>query len=264
MKFVAFQLKIAETAGKEAALRQESTFDEKDCIEQNRTFLFETLTGIKDIKVLVNTSKEAKKYEGSQGQRDAATPSKPAVYFHNADQVFLSDEQVAALGAAKPEQKQKGKKGGKAEEQKPAEKQGKKGKGADAKGKAKAAPGKERSYIMIKPDGVQRNFVGQIVEKFEQRGFKLVAMKLCQPGKAMFEKHYADLAKKPFFPGLVEYAASGPVYCMVWEGDNVVATGRKLLGATKPFDSNPGTIRGDLCIDVGRNICHGSDSVESA
>lgn len=117
---------------------------------------------------------------------------------------------------------------------------------------------------MIKPDGVQRAFIGQIIQKFEQRGFKLAAMKLCQPGKAMFEKHYADLAKKPFFPGLIEYASSGPVYCMVWEGQNVVATGRKLLGATKPFDSNPGTIRGNLCIDVGRNICHGSDSVESA
>ena len=102
------------------------------------------------------------------------------------------------------------------------------------------------------------------MQKFEQRGFKLVAMKLCQPGKPMFEKHYADLAKKPFFAGLVEYAASGPVYCMVWEGANVIATGRKLLGATKPLDSNPGTIRGSLCIDVGRNICHGSDSLESA
>lgn len=168
---------------------------------------------------------------------------------------------MAALDSAKPEQNKKGKKGGK-EEQKPAEKQGKKGKGGEAK--AKAAPEMERTYIMVKPDGVQRNLVGQIIQKFEQRGFKLVAMKLSQPGKAMFEKHYADLKKKPFFPGLVEYAASGPVYCMVWEGANVVATGRKLLGATKPFDSNPGTIRGDLCIDVGRNICHGSDSVESA
>jgi nucleoside-diphosphate kinase len=117
---------------------------------------------------------------------------------------------------------------------------------------------------MIKPDGVQRALVGPIVQKFEQRGFKLVAAKLCQPGKKMFEKHYADLKKKPFFKDLVVYAASGPVYCMVWEGDNVVLTGRKLLGATKPKDSNPGTIRGNLCIDVGRNICHGSDSVESA
>merc|ERR1719453_1867289 len=126
-----------------------------------------------------------------------------------------------------------------------------------------AAP-KERTYIMIKPDGFQRGLIGTIIQRFEQKGFKLVAMKLAQPGKAKFEEHYADLNKKPFFGGLVDYAASGPVCCMVWEGDNAVLTGRKMLGATKPFDSNPGTIRGDFCIDVGRNICHGSDAVESA
>merc|ERR1712178_357684 len=84
------------------------------------------------------------------------------------------------------------------------------------------------------------------------------------PGIAMFEQHYADLSSKPFFPDLVAYAASGPVCCMVWEGTNAVKTGRKMLGETKPFDSLPGTIRGDFCIDVGRNIIHGSDSVESA
>ena len=123
---------------------------------------------------------------------------------------------------------------------------------------------RERTYIMIKPDGVQRGLIGDIIKRFETKGFKLCAMKLAQPGKAMFEKHYADLSKKGFFNGLVEYAASGPVCCMVWEGDNAVLTGRKMLGATKPFDSEPGTIRGDYCIDVGRNICHGSDSVESA
>lgn len=92
----------------------------------------------------------------------------------------------------------------------------------------------------------------------------MVAMKLCQPGKAMFEKHYADLSSKKFFPDLIEYTSSGPVCCMVWEGDNSVAIGRQMLGATKPFDSEPGTIRGDFCIDVGRNVIHGSDSVEAA
>ena len=127
-----------------------------------------------------------------------------------------------------------------------------------------SAAARERTYIMIKPDGVQRGLVGQIISRFETKGFKLVAMKICMPGKEMFEKHYADLSKKGFFAGLVEYAASGPVCCMVWEGSNAVLTGRKMLGATKPFDSEPGTIRGDYCIDVGRNICHGSDSVESA
>ncbi len=111
---------------------------------------------------------------------------------------------------------------------------------------------KERTYIMIKPDGVQRGLVGDIISRFEKKGFKLVGMKLTAPGKEMFEKHYADLSSKGFFAGLIEYMNSGPVCAMVWEGDNAVLTGRKMLGATKPFDSAPGTIRGDYCIDVGR------------
>ena len=82
--------------------------------------------------------------------------------------------------------------------------------------------------------------------------------------EAHLQVHYEDLSKKSFFPGLIKYMASGPVCAMVWEGKNVVKAGRMLLGATNPVDSLPGTIRGDLCIDVGRNICHGSDAVESA
>ncbi len=127
-----------------------------------------------------------------------------------------------------------------------------------------AAAPKERTFIMIKPDGVQRGLVGTIISRFETKGFKLVAMKVCAPGRAHFEQHYADLSSKGFFSGLIDYASSGPVCAMVWEGDNAVVTGRKMLGATKPLDSEPGTIRGDLCIDVGRNIIHGSDSVEAA
>ena len=123
---------------------------------------------------------------------------------------------------------------------------------------------KERTFIMIKPDGVQRGLIGEIIQRFEAKGFKLCAMKMCTPGKAHLEKHYADLSEKKFFPGLIEYMTSGPVVPMVWEGDNAVLTGRKMLGATKPADSEPGTIRGDLCIHVGRNIIHGSDSVEAA
>mmetsp|Transcript_37932 Transcript_37932/g.89728 ORF Transcript_37932/g.89728 Transcript_37932/m.89728 type:complete len:153 (+) Transcript_37932:65-523(+) len=123
---------------------------------------------------------------------------------------------------------------------------------------------RERTFIMIKPDGVQRGLVNKIIERFEQRGFKLVAMKFMQADQALLEKHYADLSSKPFFPGLVEYMKSGPVVPMVWEGDGVVKSGRVLLGATKPSESAPGSIRGDFCIDVGRNICHGSDAVESA
>jgi nucleoside-diphosphate kinase len=117
---------------------------------------------------------------------------------------------------------------------------------------------------MIKPDGVQRNLVGEIIKRFEAKGFKLVAMKLCAPGKAHLEAHYADLSTKGFFAGLIEYMVSGPVVGMVWEGTGVVLEGRKMLGATKPSDSAMGTIRGDYCVEVGRNICHGSDSVESA
>ncbi|MCL4113734.1 UNVERIFIED_CONTAM: hypothetical protein GTU68_065663 [Idotea baltica] len=97
---------------------------------------------------------------------------------------------------------------------------------------------------MIKPDGVQRGLVGDIIKHLQQ--------------------HYSDLSNKPFFPALIKYMLSGPVVAMVWEGKGVVATGRKMLGETNPLNSAPGTIRGDFCIDVGRNICHGSDSVEAA
>ncbi|XP_017775726.1 PREDICTED: nucleoside diphosphate kinase [Nicrophorus vespilloides] len=122
----------------------------------------------------------------------------------------------------------------------------------------------ERTFIMVKPDGVQRGLVGKIIKKFEQKGFKLVGMKFMWASEDLLKKHYSDLSSKPFFNGLVNYMHSGPVVPMVWEGLNVVKTGRVLLGATNPADSAPGTIRGDLCIQVGRNIIHGSDAVESA
>lgn len=122
----------------------------------------------------------------------------------------------------------------------------------------------ERTYIMVKPDGVQRGLVGEIIARFEKRGFFLRALKQTLPSEELLKKHYSDLSEKPFFPKLVKYMLSGPVVCMVWEGKGVVATGRKMLGETNPLNSAPGTIRGDFCIDVGRNICHGSDSVESA
>ena len=117
---------------------------------------------------------------------------------------------------------------------------------------------------MVKPDGVQRGMVGDILTRFEKKGFKLVGLKMSQPGSDHFEKHYEEHKGRPFFPGLVSFASSGPVVGMVWEGNNAVATGRKMLGMTKPEDSAPGTIRGDLCVDMKRNIVHGSDSVESA
>jgi nucleoside-diphosphate kinase len=122
----------------------------------------------------------------------------------------------------------------------------------------------ERTYIMIKPDGVQRGLVGEIISRFEKRGFFLRALKQTLPSRELLEQHYSDLSGKGFFPKLIEYMLSGPVVCMVWEGKDAVKTGRKMLGETNPLNSAPGTIRGDFCIDVGRNICHGSDSVDSA
>uniref|UniRef100_A0AAY5L5C0 Nucleoside diphosphate kinase n=2 Tax=Esox lucius TaxID=8010 RepID=A0AAY5L5C0_ESOLU len=122
----------------------------------------------------------------------------------------------------------------------------------------------ERTFIAIKPDGVQRGLVGDIIKRFEQKGFKLVGMKFIQAPESLLREHYADLKERPFFPGLVSYMASGPVVAMVWEGLNAVKTGRVMLGETNPADSKPGTIRGDFCIQVGRNIIHGSDSVDSA
>jgi nucleoside-diphosphate kinase len=122
----------------------------------------------------------------------------------------------------------------------------------------------ERTYIMIKPDGVQRNLVGNIISRFEQRGYRLCALKLFQADEKLLKEHYCDLVEKSFFPKLLSYMLSGPVTCMVWKGENAVKMGRQMLGATNPQESLPGTIRGDFSIVVGRNICHGSDSAENA
>ncbi|KAM3859451.1 NME/NM23 nucleoside diphosphate kinase 2a [Diretmus argenteus] len=123
---------------------------------------------------------------------------------------------------------------------------------------------KERTFIAIKPDGVQRGIIGEVIKRFETKGFKLVGMKMQQASEEHLKQHYNDLKDRPFFPPLIKYMSSGPVVAMVWEGKGVVKTGRVMLGETNPADSKPGTIRGDFCIDVGRNIIHGSDSVESA
>ncbi|KAI9313098.1 nucleoside diphosphate kinase [Dichotomocladium elegans] len=122
----------------------------------------------------------------------------------------------------------------------------------------------ERTYIMVKPDGVQRGLVGEIIKRFENRGYQLMALELIHPTQELLEEHYKDLAGKSFFPGLIQYMRSGPVVGMVWAGKDAVKTGRVMLGQTNPMASAPGTIRGDFALDVGRNICHGSDSVESA
>ncbi len=122
----------------------------------------------------------------------------------------------------------------------------------------------ERTYVMVKPDGVHRGLVGTIIQRFENRGYKLIALKMVTPSKELLENHYSDLKEKKFFPSLIQYMLMGPVVAMVWQGMSVVSTGRKIVGATNPLDSTPGTIRGDYCIDTGRNIIHASDKVDSA
>merc|ERR1712137_1409304 len=122
----------------------------------------------------------------------------------------------------------------------------------------------ERTFIAIKPDGVQRGLIGEIVERFERRGYKLVGLKMLHPTLKMAQEHYIDLKSKPFYPGLCKYFSSGPIVAMVWEGSDVILQGRKLVGATNPNESEAGSIRGDLCISVGRNIIHGSDGPDSA
>ncbi|ONK71184.1 uncharacterized protein A4U43_C04F5750 [Asparagus officinalis] len=121
----------------------------------------------------------------------------------------------------------------------------------------------EVSYIMIKPDGVQRGLVGEIISRFEKKGFLLKGLKLFQCPKDLAEEHYKDLKDKSFFPKLIDYITSGPVVCMAWEGVGVVASARKLIGATNPLQAEPGTIRGDLAVQTGRNVVHGSDSPDN-
>jgi len=117
---------------------------------------------------------------------------------------------------------------------------------------------------MIKPDGVQKGLIGEIIGRIERKGYKIVAMKMLQLTKEMAEEHYREHVGKPFYPGLVEYITSGPVVAMVVEGKNAVKGMRTLMGATNPLEALPGTIRGDFGLDMGRNVIHGADSVESA
>ena len=122
----------------------------------------------------------------------------------------------------------------------------------------------ERTFVAIKPDGVQRGLIGEILGRFERKGFKLIALKQLIPSRELAEKHYGVHRERPFFSTLVDFISSGPVVAMVWEGDGVIVSARKLIGATKPLEAEPGTIRGDLAINIGRNVIHGSDGVDTA
>ncbi|XP_066496919.1 nucleoside diphosphate kinase A-like [Tiliqua scincoides] len=122
----------------------------------------------------------------------------------------------------------------------------------------------ERTLIAVKPDGVQRRLVGDVIKRFEQRGFKLVGLKLLQASEGILAEHYHELRRKPFYQELLRYMTSGPVVAMVWEGYNVVKTSRSMVGETNPAEAKPGTVRGDFSVHVSRNVVHASDSVETA
>ena len=122
----------------------------------------------------------------------------------------------------------------------------------------------EQTFLMIKPDGVRRQLVGEIIQRFEAKGFTLTALQMVTPTREQAEAHYDIHRGKPFFEGVVDFISSGPVVAMIWEGDDIVALARKLMGATKPSDSLPGTIRGDYANTTAQNLIHGSDSVENA
>ncbi|HHY73167.1 MAG TPA: nucleoside-diphosphate kinase [Bacillus bacterium] len=122
----------------------------------------------------------------------------------------------------------------------------------------------EKTFIMIKPDGVQRQYVGEIISRFEKKGFKLLAAKLMTVPKELAEEHYAEHKERPFFGELVGFVTSSPVFAMVWQGEKIISTARQMMGATNPAEAQPGTIRGDFGITMSKNVIHGSDSPESA
>ncbi|NOZ70535.1 MAG: nucleoside-diphosphate kinase [Chloroflexi bacterium] len=122
----------------------------------------------------------------------------------------------------------------------------------------------ERTFVMLKPDAVQRGLIGEIVSRFEKRGLKIIAMKLLQVSQSLAEEHYAVHQGRPFYEGLIQYITSGPVVAMVLEGPNAIQAARNTMGATNPVAAAPGTIRADLGMEIGRNLVHGSDGPETA
>ena len=122
----------------------------------------------------------------------------------------------------------------------------------------------ERTLVLLKPDAIQRGLVGAVISRLEARGLKIVGMKMLHMDEELAGRHYGAHVGKPFFKGLVEFISSSPLIAMVWQGQNAVEITRNTMGATDPLDAAVGTIRGDLAIDIGRNLVHGSDSEETA
>ena len=121
----------------------------------------------------------------------------------------------------------------------------------------------ERSLVLVKPDGVQRALIGEVISRLERRGLRLVAAKFMQVSRELADTHYAIHKGKPFYDGLISYITSAPVMAMVWEGPNAVAAIRQTMGATRPTEAAPGSLRHDFALEVGRNLTHASDTVEN-
>jgi len=122
----------------------------------------------------------------------------------------------------------------------------------------------QRTFVMVKPDGVQRGLVGKVIQRFEERGLKLIGLKMLQIDRDLAGRHYAEHIGKPFYEGLIRYITSGPVVAMVLQGKDAVEVARTMMGKTDPLSAAPGTIRGDFALEISRNVVHGSDSKESA
>jgi nucleoside-diphosphate kinase len=122
----------------------------------------------------------------------------------------------------------------------------------------------EQTFVLVKPDGVQRGLIGEVIRRLEQRGLKMVAAKFQAVPKPLAEEHYAVHKGKPFYDGLIDYITSGPVLAMIWEGPNAIAAVRQTMGATRPIEAAPGSVRHDYALEVGRNLTHASDGPETA
>jgi nucleoside-diphosphate kinase len=123
---------------------------------------------------------------------------------------------------------------------------------------------KERTLVLVKPDGVRRGLAGEVISRLERKGLRLVAMELRNLDRATAEAHYAEHAERPFFGELVEFITGGPLVALVVEGPNAVAATRRVMGVTNPVEATPGSLRGDYALEIGQNLVHGSDSPESA
>ena len=131
-------------------------------------------------------------------------------------------------------------------------------------GRVARTMGMQTTFVMVKPDGVQRGLVGNIIQRFENKGLRLVALRQITPSLELAESHYAVHSERPFYSGLIEFITSGPVVAMAWTGIDAISVARNIIGPTNGREAAPGTIRGDFAMDIGHNIIHGSDGEDTA